>query len=276
VSLLPQPAVTTDAIVLRAWPTGETSVVAALLTARCGHLRVIAKGARSAGSVLRPLVQPGRLVGVECGLDPRRQLQYLRAGGVLLDPLAGGNSLERTAFLLAGLELVELCRPAGERDAGLFALGREFLAMLSCAPREGAARLFYAFELALLRLHGLAPVLEGCAACDSPLPRAPGVAVRFSPAVGGVICGACAASGRGRDGRSLAWETLTGLRALAAGPTAAAGCAAPAWRERETGIVLHNFLGYHLPGYRLPAALAMLRAGRSPAPGAVVGACEEA
>ena len=275
-SLLPQPVVTTDAIVLRAWPTGETSVVAALLTARCGQLRVIAKGARGAGSVLRSLVQPGRLVSVECGLDPRRQLQYLRAGGVLLDPLAADNSLERTAFLLAGLELAELCRPAGERETGLFELCREFLAMLSCAPREGAARLFYAFELALLQLHGLAPVLEGCAACDSPLPRAPGATARFSPVAGGVICGDCAAAGRGRDGRSLAWETLAGLRALAGGPAAAVGCAAPAWRERETGIVLHGFLGYHLPGYRLPAALAMLRAGRPPATGAAGGAGEEA
>ncbi|MHB8078651.1 MAG: DNA repair protein RecO [Candidatus Krumholzibacteriia bacterium] len=275
-SLLPQPVAATDAIVLRAWPTGETSVVAALLTARCGQLRVIAKGARGAGSALRPLVQPGRLVSVECGLDPRRQLQYLRAGGVLLDPLAGGNSLERTAFLLAGLELVEQCRLAGDREAGLFELGREFLTMLSCAPREGAARLFYAFELALLQLHGLAPVLEGCAACDSSLPRAAGAAVRFSPAAGGVICGACAAAGRGRDGRPLAWETLVGLRELAAGPAAAVACAAPAWRERETGIVLHGFLGYHLPGYRLPAALALLRAGRPAAAGAAVVAREEA
>jgi len=30
--------------------------------------------------------------------------------------------------------------------------------------------------------------------------------------------------------------------------------------RREVGALLHRFLGYHLPGYRLPAALDLLRA----------------
>jgi hypothetical protein len=32
--------------------------------------------------------------------------------------------------------------------------------------------------------------------------------------------------------------------------------------RRELGSLLHRFLGYHLPGYRLPAALDLLRAGK--------------
>ena len=32
--------------------------------------------------------------------------------------------------------------------------------------------------------------------------------------------------------------------------------------RREVGGALHRFLGYHLPGYRLPTALDLLRAGK--------------
>jgi hypothetical protein len=34
--------------------------------------------------------------------------------------------------------------------------------------------------------------------------------------------------------------------------------------RREIGAHLHNFLGYHLPGYRLPAALELLRNRKDP------------
>ena len=44
----------------------------------------------------------------------------------------------------------------------------------------------------------------------------------------------------------------------------AAGDADPLARSmrRELGALLHRFLGYHLPGYRLPAALDLLRVGK--------------
>ena len=112
-SLLPQPVVASDALVLRTWPTGETSVVVSLLTSEYGYVRVIAKSARRPRSVLRPLTEPGRLVSVEFSLVPGRSLQYLRSGSLLLDPLGEGASLESSAFLLAALELVDRCRPAG-------------------------------------------------------------------------------------------------------------------------------------------------------------------
>jgi DNA repair protein RecO len=260
-SLLPQPAVATDAVVLKTWPTGETSVVASLLTAQCGYLRVIAKGARLAVSALRPLVQPGRLVAIECGHTPGRELQFLRGGSVLLDPLAELNSLERTAHLLAAVELIERCRPAEESAAALCELCRDFLGMLSSAPPGRCAALFYAFELGLLRLHGLLPVLDECAVCGAPLLLPGAAGARFSPAAGGAVCGRCAAGGKAEDGRPLAEESLAALRFCAAAGGQPAEAASP-WALREVGIALHRFLAYHLPGYRLPAGLDLLRAGR--------------
>ncbi len=258
-SLLPQPSGAGDAVVLRAWPTGETSVVASLLTAEHGGLRVLAKGARQQASRLRPLVRPGMLASLEFGLAPGRELQYLRGGTVRLDPLAGGG-LERAAFLLAALEIVDRCRPGGGRDGRLFALCHDYLRVLSCAPRGGEAPVFYAFELSLLRLQGVAPVLDACAACGAALGA--GDPVGFGPACGGLLCAACLG---GEAGWPLAPETVADLRRLAAAPPAgpASGPADPRIR-RQVGIALHRFLEHHLPNYRLPSALDLLR--RRPPP----------
>ncbi len=264
-SVLSRPMVATDALVLRAWPTGETSVVASLLTAGHGFLRVIAKGARAGASALRPLVQPGRLVAVECGLDPARELQYLRGGSALLDPLAIGNSLERTAYLLAGMELIDRCRPAAGPDEALFGLCRRFVQMLSCAPAEAAARLYFGLELGLLSVHGFAPTLEACAVCGVGVPLAEDPGVVFSAGAGGVVCPACAAGAPG-DGRwSVCAGTVALLKALEADPQPRTADGGASRNDREAGILLHRFLGYHLPGYRLPAGLDLLRAGRRPA-----------
>ena len=81
-SVLSRPAASSPALVLRTWNCGETSVIASLLTRDHGFVKVIAKAARRPKSSLRALVEPGRIVNAEFSLDPARELQYLRGGGV--------------------------------------------------------------------------------------------------------------------------------------------------------------------------------------------------
>lgn len=256
-SLLPQPAVVDAAVILRVWPTGETSVVASLLSRTHGYVRVIAKGARGQRSTLRPLVQPGRLAEVEFGMREGRELQYLRGGRLLLDPLLDSNSLERTAFLLGAVELVDRCRPGGGPEPALFAHCRGYLEMLSSCGQGGEAPLFYAFELGLLELQGVAPALDRCSACGRGVGGGGGL--RFAAAGGGVVCRSCRDAGEGRGGRPLDAAVLEALRGLAD-----AASPPPLTRRvaREVGILLHEFLGHHLPQYRLPAALDLLRTAR--------------
>lgn len=259
--LLAKPALSSDAVVLRAWPCGETSVIASLLTAEEGFVKVVAKAARRPRSRLRSLVEPGRLVNVEFSWDPGRELQYLRAGSVRLDPLTAGVDLERSAYLLASLELVDRCRTnPGEgpsRAAGeLFAVCDAFIRMLSSRADADPARLFFAFEWRLLQHHGLDPEIAGCASCGLDLSDGrPEGNFRFQPAAGGLVCGRC-----GEAGRPLSRDALAELRTYAAGLTDEAS-ASPLSRplRREVGAHLHHFLGFHLPGYRLPAALDLLR-----------------
>jgi len=79
------------------------------------------------------------------------------------------------------------------------------------------------------------------------------------------LCGECARGGADAGGRPLGQDALDMLDALEAyglgGPERLMPAPTPTAR-REVGGHLHRFLGYHLPGYRLPAALDLLRAAK--------------
>ncbi len=259
-SLLPQPLGTGPALVLRVWPTGETSVVVSLLTAEHGAVRAIAKGAREARSRLQPLVQPGRLIDVEVTLTPGRDLQFLRGGELRLDPLAVGATLERSAYLLAALEIVDRGRPGDDREADLFRLCEEFVRVLSSAVPGSEAAVYCAFEVGLLDLQGIRPQLTACLQCERTLAEVVREGTWLDPAAGGLVCGSCRARAAAAATRPLAAETLAAWPLIAGAPQRWPDCALSRAVAREWGILLHRFLEYHLPGYRLPAALDLLRA----------------
>lgn len=264
--VLPRPTAASHAIVLRTWPTGETSVLASLLTADHGYVKVIAKGARGERSVLRPLVRPGRLVDVEFSLRPDRELQYLKGGQILEDAADQPLDLERTAYLLAAVDIVDRCRPGDERDLGLFDLCRRFRRVLSSSASGSGASQFYAFEMGLLNLHGMTPELEFCAQCGEP-DAVDDRGLRFCAASGGLICRRCVATGAGAAGRPLDRDSLAALRRLAADTfDADPDIDGDRLRRREIGILLHRFMTYHVPMYRLPAALDLLRKRRTDDP----------
>jgi DNA repair protein RecO len=259
VSLLPQPTGSGRGLVLRRWPAGETSVVVSALIDGCGLMRLLGKGARQPRSRLRSLVEPGRLVDLEFSLYRDRDLQYLRGGGLVLDPLAGAITLERTAYLQSALELVDRCRPGHGHEEGLFPLCQSFVQVLSCADAGREVGLFYAFEIALLGLLGLRPQLEACTRCGVGGPDLVDGVHWLSPAAGGLVCGPCGAHGQVVGARPLSASLLEIWPQLAAAPDLWPNVDLPRPAAREWGIMLHRFLAYHLPGYRLPSALQLLR-----------------
>jgi len=266
VGLLPKPVAVTDALVLQAWACGETSSIASYLTRDNGFVKVIAKAARRSRSKLRPLVEPGRLLAVEYSVDDKRDLQYLKGGSVIVDPMFDGGNLERSAFLLAALELVERCRPRENGTTGvvldrLFAVCEEYVRVLSSPSCVDPGLLFFSFEWEFLRIHGLAPDVLSCLSCDRDRSDFDTAVIWFHPAEGGLVCGNCHNMKDGSGGYPLSGETLEYMAAMTGG-----GLADPSHEplprplRRELGAQLHRFMGYHLPGYRLPAALDLLRA----------------
>lgn len=270
--VLPKPTVHTDALVLRAWSCGESSAITSLLTREEGFIKTIAKAVRKPGSRLRPLIEPGRLVHVEFSLDPARDLQFLRAGSVNLDPMSHAPSLEKSAFLLGALELIDRCRPLGQTaghraEVDLFAVCEEYVRVLSSPTCQAPTRLFFAFEWELLERHGMAPEIEACIGCGEPPEWESGATHWFSPGEGGLVCQGCAQSdfpGKmplGEDALQALFEMAgQGMDLDYSEPM-------PRFLRREVGRLLHNFMGYHLPGYRLPSALELLRNGSSGKPG---------
>lgn len=261
-SVLPRPVASGRGLVLRSWASGETSVIASLLLADHGLVRLMAKGARQSRSRLRALVQPGRVVELEFSLTPGRELQYLRGGSLVLDPLGEGATLERTAYLLAALEIVDRCRPGDGLEDGLFALCHGYVEVLSCADAGCEAALYYAFETGLLDLQGVRPMLEACTQCATSLTDLADGALWLSPAAGGLVCSGCAGGGAAAGARPLSEPTLAAWPDLAAAPDRWPTAGLSRTTARDWGVMLHRFLEYHLPGYRLPAALDLLRAGR--------------
>lgn len=258
-SLLPQPLVTGAALVLRAWPAGETSVVVSLLTEAHGNIRAIAKGARQARSRLQPLVQPGRLIDVEVTAVPGRELQFLRGGELRLDPFANGATLERSAYLQAALEIVDRARPGDDREADLFRLCEAFVRVLSSAIAGSESAVYCAFELALLDLHGIRPHLDACLQCQRSLDEVRDDGAWLDPAAGGLICGACRIQAGCATARPLTASTLAAWAQIGEAPANWPTTELERPVAREWSILLHRFLEYHLPGYRLPAALDLLR-----------------
>ncbi len=191
--------------------------------------------------------------------------------------MAHGADLERSAYLLGALELVDRCRPlstplsssdqgGGDASDDLFGVCGAFVRVLSSGSCNRPA-LFFAFEWELLVRHGMTPEVTDCVTCGRLLAERDISSLRFSPAEGGVVCGTCSARGGVNEGRPVGAEALECLRTMARSEnrleTAATGSAALARpMRRELGALLHRFLGYHLPGYRLPAALDLLRAGK--------------
>lgn len=272
--VLPQPSSSSESLVLRVWPCGESSVIASLLTRDHGYVKVIAKAARRPNSRLRALVEPGRVVTAEFSLDPSRELQYLRGGSVEVDPLGPGSTLEDSAFLQGALELVDRCRPqgggSGEQDdhapvAEMFEICDAFVGVLSSrsCPRPDLA--FFTFEWELLVCHGMVPEVAGCTACGLPQVEMSDLTMWFSPSEGGMICGTCARGDGVSSGKPLSGDALRIFTSMAERRLDLADDT-PFERplRREIGAHLHNFLGYHLPGYRLPAALELLRARKDP------------
>jgi DNA repair protein RecO (recombination protein O) len=183
--------VTTEAIVLRRTPFGETSQIAEFYTRSDGRLSLILKG------VHRPRSRKGGGVDLldRCSItffsrNRSRSLATLSERKLISHhPQLRG----RSDLLLAGQYLVELLQwlvPEGQIVPGLFDLAICYLEALDRSPAPGELpAVVFALEGGILRMTGFEPVLDRCVACD----RQPQghTLLRCSPERGGIVCSGC-------------------------------------------------------------------------------------
>lgn len=124
-------------------------------------------------------------------------------------------------------ELVREMSAAEQPDPGLFEL---LVAVYTTVAERGPVpAVLRRFELALLELIGLAPVLDQCVGCGTADPaRLDAAGAVMDPVRGGVACAACAPAARGAGVKMFSAAARDHLRAIAATPTLAQAAAVQA------------------------------------------------
>ncbi|HTO92491.1 MAG TPA: DNA repair protein RecO [Candidatus Sulfotelmatobacter sp.] len=244
---------TTEGIVLKAQPLGDTSRIVTVYTRDHGLRKVVAKGARKTpsrfGFALEPLSR-SRLV---CYLKADRDLHLLSQAEVL-DPLGSRLSdLTRLAHAQAALEIVDRLVWGEEPHPELFDLLRQTLEGCAEAPVAALPAVTLAFQLQLASLLGYRPRLDACASCGGALsPRR-----WFSAARGGLLCDSCAAREPGVI--TLSADALGGLALLLSRPVTEAGDYVELNRWGELLKVVEAFLRTHFDRFHGLRSLEVLK-----------------
>jgi DNA repair protein RecO (recombination protein O) len=188
-----------EAIVLRAVPWSETSLVVTLWTKDFGKVSAIAKGARRIRSPF------------ESALDllAHSSVVFIVKSGDVLDLLTEAKLIRRFRSgqqqllnLYAGFYVAELLLRLTEENFAipeLFCYARNTLESLD--TRDDVGELVLRFELHMLRLLGHAPLLDACAGCGDVLStsdnrRPSSRTISFGIEAGGLLCDRCLAGQR--------------------------------------------------------------------------------
>ncbi|MEJ2218404.1 MAG: DNA repair protein RecO [Gemmatimonadota bacterium] len=229
------PLVTTEAIILQAFPYSDTSKILRLLTRTHGVRSAIARGAlrpRSRyGGVLEPFTKGTATFYLKDGRD-----LHTLSGFELIRPRQElGRDLLR--FGAASLLAEILIRTASEEsDPSLYAHVDQALGLLADSPEEAVQGVALARLWALVGQLGFTPALDDCLVCGRVV--GPDEDVFFDYAAGGVHCGDCGGGDAGRVVPAAARRTL--LAYCAGEPVEPGDGAAAHWQ------LLTRFLGYHL------------------------------
>lgn len=243
------PLYTTQAIVLRTYPLGETDRIVVLLTQDRGKKRGVARGARRSRKRFGGGLEPLTLARVSYLEREQRELVTLNYAEPLRSPMAATDP-DAPGHAAYFAELIDEWAPQDHPNDRLFRLAAATVqAMGEGVPVTPLARYF---EYWLLRLEGVYPALDACAVCRRPL-EAAGAALALD--ADALLCLACAP-------RSEADLSPTALRFLrVAGGRPPAGLVVEAggdWALRELERVHRTLLARHLE--REPRSVRVLRA----------------
>ena len=180
------PLYTTEALVLRTYPLGESDRIVVFLTRDRGKRRGVARGARKSvrrfGGALEPLTR----VNVSYFEREGRELVRLDFAEPLRSPLAATRP-EALDYVGYFAELLDEWTPEHDPAERMFRLGAAAVeAMAAGAPPGALARYF---EFWLLRLQGVYPSLAACQRCGGAFGPQGAWLARTEPAF---LCAGCA------------------------------------------------------------------------------------
>jgi DNA repair protein RecO (recombination protein O) len=191
----------TDAVVLRSWKMGETSLIVSLFTRDYGKVRVVAKGGRGPKSKFKGCLESLTHMRMIYYDKPTRELQLLSKTD-LIDPHYHiiGN-VKRTTLGLAVIELVDRAVVGESGHPEIFDLMVSTLSALDRGHGFLEGYLWF-FEGHFIDLMGYKPTWDACLKCAKSLGSEGGY---FQPQSGGLLCSRC---GLGSGGLLIGGETL--------------------------------------------------------------------
>ena len=201
--------ISTPAIILHAFPYGETSRIVRLATRDHGVQSGMAKGAQSAKSRFGGRLQVLSEGVAQLYLKPGRDLHTLSAFDVTHQRVELAHDLGRYAAAVAAAELVLRFAPADPHPA-LYDTLAGALDHCVAAPAEAVGRTGLAALWQLLVVLGFAPSLDSCARCGGELAGS----ARFGVNDGGFLCRRCAV---GTETAGLGSDDAATLRVLVEG-----------------------------------------------------------
>lgn len=188
------PPTSTPAVVLHAFPYGETSKIVRLATPDHGVVSAIAKGARRPRSRFGMRLQVLSQGMAHVYLKQTRDLQTLAGFDVVTERDELAHDLPRFTAASALCELVLRCSPA-EAQPSVFEALSTGLDRIAAATEDqlGAASLAAVWRM--ISTLGFGPALRTCARDGRAVGAGPAV---FSVEEGGLLCGVCARGARKR------------------------------------------------------------------------------
>src|SRR5438270_9240571 len=152
-------------VVLRTIRLGESDRIVTFVTEGRGKVRAVAKGVRKTKSRFGGRLEP--ISHVSLLLYEGRELDIVTQAEVLDHFRAIREDLDRLTRATAMLEAVDQVAQERQANARLYQM---LVGALRALAARNAPLLVPAFFLKLLSAEGFQPILDGCAACDSPGP----------------------------------------------------------------------------------------------------------
>lgn len=240
------PPILTPALILHAFPYGDTSKILRLLTPEFGLRSLIAKGARNAKSRFGGLLEP--FTEGEAQFNLREGKDLFTLAGFSLIRSRQGIGRDLAAFSGASL-LAEIALRVGteEPDPELYKFLVQSMDGLA-QPQDSAERIALSALWGLIGMVGFQPEMEVCVRCGRTLD--PDEPSRFDVEGGGVVCRSCRPAGRTLD---------AGIRHQVVQMSSGAKVDVPSDDFRVHGALLEAFLPAHLSPDRGLRSLTMFR-----------------
>jgi DNA repair protein RecO (recombination protein O) len=233
----------TPAIVLRAWPFGESDKIVSFLTETHGKLTGIAKGAKRSRKRFVNSLEPFSLVNLRFQDRPHSHLAFVLAADLAVGFKDLLTSLEK---IICASYLVEITDGLiGEREENSLVFRHLKDALAQIDARWPSPSFLTAFELKLLKLTGYQPLLDSCRRCGRDRVHGSETRWHFSLRDGGILCEPCSRLRKEIFSLSaVALEILTHLQQEKDMP---ASCVSPSRMVlREIRSIVVRFIEFHI------------------------------